>query len=93
MSMNLHCDEIELEQIPTWITYMIYSPDKNNDPCGGWHGVLYRLKQWYGHEKQIAFNSAADNPREQEWIDIDYLNKIECLNSAADRGPLTFYIM
>lgn len=41
MSMNLKCNEIDLWQTPTYITYMCYS---NGD--GGWKGILYRYKQW-----------------------------------------------
>lgn len=41
MSMNLHCEEVELWQTPTHISYMCYS---NNN--GGWRGILYRYEQW-----------------------------------------------
>lgn len=41
MSMNLHCEEVELWQTPTWVTYICYS---NGD--GGWKGILYRYEQW-----------------------------------------------
>jgi hypothetical protein len=41
MSLNLHCNEVELWQTPTYITLMTYS---NND--GGWLGIKYRYIQW-----------------------------------------------
>lgn len=41
MSINLYCEQMELWQTPTYITYMCYS---NND--GGWMGVRYRYTHW-----------------------------------------------
>jgi hypothetical protein len=41
MSMNLHCDEVNLWQTPTHITWMCYS---NRD--GGWKGIRYRYCEW-----------------------------------------------
>lgn len=46
MSMNLYCDEIELYQTPTYITYMCLSYNKRGRPDGGWKGVLKRYKVW-----------------------------------------------
>lgn len=41
MSMNLHCEEVELWQTPTYITNMCYSKED-----GGWEGIRYRYIEW-----------------------------------------------
>lgn len=60
MSMNLWCNKVELPQIPTYPSYMIYS---NKD--GGTKGILYRLEQYFRGKCQTEFNSAK-NPLEQK---------------------------
>ena len=39
--MNLFCDQLDLWQTPTYITFMCYS---NED--GGWNGIRYRYIEW-----------------------------------------------
>lgn len=51
MSMNLHCTNFELPQIPTYMSYLIYS---NGD--GGNKGVAYRLEQYIRMNIQDAHN-------------------------------------
>lgn len=46
MSMNLHCDEMDLWQTPTYITYMCMSLDDNGNPDGGMEGVRKRYLMW-----------------------------------------------
>jgi hypothetical protein len=53
MSMNLHCNEVNLLQTPTFITYMCWS---NED--GGWQGVKYRYIQWVKYQCQVDFNQS-----------------------------------
>lgn len=55
MSMNLHCEEVELWQTPTWVTYMCYS---NED--GGWKGIFYRYSEWVKGTANGAYPTKAD---------------------------------
>jgi len=63
MSMNLHCDGIDLWQTPTYITYMCMSFDRDGNPDGGMEGVRKRYLIWvrshldgvWRDEKQYEF--------------------------------------
>lgn len=46
MSMNLHCDGVELFQTPTYITNMCMSLKENGKPAGGMKAVRYRYLLW-----------------------------------------------
>jgi hypothetical protein len=86
MSMNLYCDEVELWQTPTYITYMCYS---NED--GGWKGILYRYIEWVkDHTNGVWKDDQLDKYKEI----TDSVNEhIKELNTAAKLyGRLTFSV-
>ena len=78
MSMNLHCEEVELYQTPTFITYLCY-----------YSNLLERTK---GDDKDIAekyilwLNSYGN--RTQDWEDID-----EQIKQLRQAKKLTFSIV
>ena len=81
MSMNLHCEEVDLWQTPTYITYMCFS---NED--GGWQGILYRYTQWVKSCANGPFKSSYD-------ADIALQNVKEHLNKFKGKKQLTFSIV
>ena len=75
MSMNLICEEMEIPQTPTYITWMILS---NND--GGLEGIKYRYIQWANYQRQELFNNAKTK-KDQKDIDRAWKAHIKKLNS------------
>ena len=84
MSMNLVCDEIELRQTPTYITYMCYS---NGD--GGWEGILYRYKEWVKSFTNGRWPSRSELEEVRGWMN-DHLSDLD--EAAKKHGKLTFSI-
>ena len=70
--MNLHCEEVNLIQTPTFITYMCFS---NAD--GGWQGIKYRYIQWLKYECQLAFNRSRGSIDNYEYVKehVEELNR------------------
>lgn len=64
MSMNLFCEEVDLWQTPTYITYMCYS---NQD--GGWQGIKYRYIQWVKAQVNGSFKSVKEADEVRAVID------------------------
>lgn len=88
MSMNLHCNKYPIMQLPTYISYLIYS---NND--GGSSGVVYRYEMYMRHLYQNAFNKLAGNEQGQKNVEDMYeqiLKDIEKMNKDVDK--LKFYV-
>lgn len=47
MSMNLHCNKMDLWQTPTWVTDICMSINpKTNKPDGGHNGIRRRYIRW-----------------------------------------------
>jgi len=80
MSMNLYCEEVELWQTPTYITYMCYS---NND--GGFQGIRYRYTQWVKSHLNGVWDDVEDYTDTKERIK----EHLEKLNSYK---KLRFYV-
>jgi len=83
MSMNLHCDQIELWQTPSYISYMCFS---NED--GGWQGILYRYKEWV----RGTLSGCWVNNEALEVAKQNVLCHCADLDEAAAKGPLTFSV-
>lgn len=84
MSMNLHCEETELWQTPTYISYMCYS---NED--GGWKGIYYRYKKWVNNHT----NGVWDNEEALEYKRSLVKDHLDCLEwCISNYGKLTFSI-
>lgn len=79
MSMNLHCDQVQLWQTPTYITRMCYS---NGD--GGSNGILYRYSCWVrsGGNSRNGFESLAAAEAWEAEVDnhLNQFKKFETLN-------------
>ena len=63
MSMNLQCEEIELWQTPTYITYMCYSEED-----GGWQGIRYRYIEWVKSRLDGVWNDEQELKNMKELI-------------------------
>lgn len=88
MSMNLHCEEMDLWQTPTYITWMCFS---NND--GGWKGILYRYTQWVNSSNNGISNTKEDEKRVRSNIEASK-EHIKKLNKIAKKNKtLNFYVM
>ena len=86
MSMNLHCDEMDLWQTPTYITYMSMSLDNNGNPDGGMEGVRKRYLMWVKSRLNGVW-------RDQEEYEIEKMNVEEhCAQVMALEDP-EFFIM
>lgn len=81
MSMNLACDQVELYQTPTYITYMCYS---NNN--GGWKGIKYRYIQWF----ESRLNGVYESLEEIDELEKQIKEHVDKLNSFK---KLDFYII
>ena len=81
MSMNLHCEEVDLWQTPTHITYMCFS---NGD--GGWQGILYRYTQWVKSCANGVYKSTQEADYAQQAVN-DHLSKFK------NKKVLTFSIV
>lgn len=68
--MNLHCEEMELWQTPTHITYMCYS---NQD--GGWRGIKYRYVEWVKSSTNGVWKDAKELQWARERVN-DHLKKL-----------------
>ena len=61
MSMNLHCEGLDLWQTPTHITYMCMSVNpKTGESDGGMEGVRRRYITWVRSRADGAYDSAED---------------------------------
>jgi hypothetical protein len=81
MSMNLYCEEVDLLQTPTHITYMCFS---NND--GGSEGIKYRYLKWV----ESHLNGIYANEHEMTIMQWPIKNHIKEINACK---KLTFSIM
>lgn len=77
MSMNLHCEEMDLWQSPTAITYMCYS-----HADGGWQGIKYRYIQWVKGSLNGVWDDEAEHKSAIKAVNehIEELNSYEKLN-------------
>ena len=64
MSMNLHCDEMDLWQTPTYVSKMCMSYGDNGEPDGGMEGVRKRYLYWV----ESHTNGVWKDPEEYEWV-------------------------
>lgn len=85
MSMNLRCEQVELWQTPTYITYMCYS---NED--GGWQGILYRYEEWVLSQTDGVWDneSAYQKAKARQNYHLQELK-----DAAKKHGKLDFYIV
>lgn len=74
MSFNLECDQMDLWQTPTHITFMCYS---NED--GGWEGIKYRYIQWVEHHSDGVYETAEDANDAREIVK-DHIDKLNSFN-------------
>jgi hypothetical protein len=79
--MNLHCEQMDLWQTPTYITYMCIS---NNN--GGWKGIKHRYSLWVKHHSNGVWEDAEDHNYMLERIK-DHLDKLNSFKK------LDFFIM
>lgn len=84
MSLNLYCNDFDVIQTPTYITFMIY-----DDGCGGNDAIKRRYLNYIRYLRQEEFNHFANNPQAQKdiwdgWT--DHINR--CIAS----GKLSFGI-
>lgn len=47
MSMNLHCEQMELCQTPTWVTYACYLADAKDGTPSDWKTIREKYILWY----------------------------------------------
>lgn len=88
MSMNLVCDECELLQTPTWVTWMCLSWDPINKVSdGGWQGILRRYEHWVMSHCNGAFESKEDHDETVKFY-TDHINKLKKI--AKKKNYLTF---
>lgn len=92
MSINLHCEEVELWQTPTWVTEMCLSVSNPADGVcdGGWRGVLHRYKIWVRMHSQGIWENQEDYEHEQARINA-HLKDLDA--AAKKKRSLTFYSM
>ena len=89
MSMNLHCNKYPIMQLPTYISYLIYS---DND--GGTGGVLYRYEMYVRHLYQDTFNKLAGNEKRQKNVENMYEQILKDIDKMdANMDGLEFYIL
>lgn len=86
MSMNLHCNHLELPQIPTYASYLVYS---NND--GGWRGVAYRLEQYWRMKSQQDCNAQPLTHGKHQVL-RNYDDRIWTLKWMCDQRELEFSV-
>ena len=88
MSMNLTCDEMELLQTPTFITWMCLSYNPiSKQPDGGWQGILRRYEYWVEAQSNGAYESKKDHDETVKFY-TDHINKLKKI--ANKKGYLTF---
>ena len=81
MSMNLHCEEVELWQTPTYITYMCYS---DND--GGLQGILNRYCLWVKGTLDGVYDDVTILDEKRNAV-------VEHITELKSYAKLTFYIL
>lgn len=86
MSMNLHCDEMDLWQTPTYITDMCMSFDNNGDPDGGMDGVRKRYLIWVRSRLNGVW-------RDNEEYEIEKMNVDEHCKQVMSLNNPEFYIL
>jgi hypothetical protein len=47
MSMNLHCEQMDLCQTPTWVTYACYLADVKSKTPSDWKTIREKYIAWY----------------------------------------------
>lgn len=90
MSMNLHCEEMELRQTPTYITYMcayvghdkdgMYVQDKD------WKAIRFRYIEWV----KSGLNGVWEDPDDYEYAKKEIAEHVEKLMKFK---KLNFYVM
>tara|TARA_R110000803_G_scaffold102337_2_gene170419 strand:+ start:335 stop:574 length:240 start_codon:yes stop_codon:yes gene_type:complete len=61
--MNLFCEQVELWQTPTHISYMCYSNDD-----GGWEGIKYRYIEWVKSHTRGVYETQEDFDRVHDHV-------------------------
>lgn len=85
MSMNLHCEEMDLWQTPGFITYMCYSSDDDT-----WQGILGRYKIWVKSHTDGVWPDLQDYENMKENV-RDHIATLDAV--VEQHGSLSFYIM
>lgn len=91
MSMNLYCNKIELIQIPTFYSHLIYS---NED--GGNNGILYRYEMYINILRRNEINNFRNGIMSQAELDCiinkykKYYQEIEILRKDES---VQFYVL
>lgn len=69
MSMNLHCDGVDLWHTPTHITDMCMSMDNDGNPDGGMEGVRKRYLTWVRSRLDGVWRNKEDYEIEKMIVD------------------------
>lgn len=80
MSINLHCDQLDLLQTPTYITNMCMSINpETNEPDGGMDGVRRRYILWVESTLNGVWSSILEYSTAMREVNehIENLNNIE----------------
>jgi len=80
MSMNLHCDKMNLWQTPTHITDMCMSMDDNGNPDGGMEGVRKRYLTWVRSRLNGVWHNREDLEIEKMIVD-EHCEQVMALES------------
>lgn len=83
MSMNLCCDEMDLWQTPSYITYMCYSEED-----GGWEGIKRRYITWVKSHSNGVWRK--EQYAEHDRVRADIKHHLEELDSYK---TLNFFVM
>jgi len=95
MSMNLHCNRIELQQTPTHITYMcMVQPNGKVSPAVTGQKAKHALQiyiRWIRGKTDGVFNNTKDFEYIKKWVDEEIEN-IEKLLKSRSKKELKVYI-
>ena len=75
MSLNLHCDQIDLWQTPTYITQMCMSMNNNREPDGGMEAVRRRYLMWVGSHTNGHWKNHEDFEAMKQRVE-EHINKV-----------------
>lgn len=100
MSLNLHCKEMDLPQLCTNASFLVFSANEKGNPDGGWRGVARRLVLHLRYDKDRSLVDAkqrhGDTADYREWADAyatyieDTIERIEAL--VKEGKPLHFSV-
>ena len=95
MSMNLHCNRIELQQTPTHITYMcMVQPNGQISPVVTGQKAKHALQiyiQWLQGKTDGIFHSTEDLERVRKFMNEE-IESIEILLKSSSKKELKVYI-